>query len=187
MQIDYNYSDNLALLCPALGFGGGGGYAFAGVASVKEKIQKVREFVNNESEAKTLENVDEYGVAFYKGTLVFAVDIMGTSALSFGVILMGSGNLERSDFADTLNHEYGHVRHLAMIGPVDYFVTAAIPSLICAGLTEAGLFPREYYYNLPWERTADYLGGVNRTYLPNANTAASVYFLGTLAYSCLTP
>ena len=169
------------------GGGGGGGYAFAGFSSAKDKIKKFEEYVTNESEATAKQNLKGHGMSFYKGVPIFAVDAMEYGALSFGIILMGSDNLGHSDFSDTLNHEYGHYVHMTQIGVATYTVTTAIPSLIGAGLTNAGMYPRECYFDLPWERTADYLGGVNRQYLQGTNALASIFWLGTLLYSRATP
>ena len=188
VQIGFNYTDTSDLLFPTLGgSGGGAGYAFSAASSGANTIREWKKFVSNESEATTQWQLRTYGIGFYKGTPVFAVDWMGNSALSFGIILMGSENLEDVDFADTLNHEYGHTVHLSMVGPVDYFITTAIPSLTFAGLTNSGKFPHEYYYDLPWERTADYLGGVERQYLPSTNRIASVFWLWTLRHASMTP
>lgn len=137
-------------------------------------------YITNDSTDEVKDNLEADGFSFYKGVPVLSADWMGTSALSFGIIVMGSGNLGRSDFADTLNHEYGHTRHFAMVGPVDYLFTTAIPSLTFAGLTNKELFSYEYCYDLPWERTADYLGGVEREYLPDTNTYASIFWIYTL-------
>ena len=38
----------------------------------------------------------------------------------------------------------------------------------------------ENYYSLPWERTADYLGGVDYgNYLPGSDTAATLFWVYT--------
>ena len=169
------------------GGGGGGSYAFAGFSAAKEKINKFNNFVTNESEVTAMQNLKEHGVAFYQGTLVFAVERMESSALSFGIILMGSENLTRSDFEDTLNHEYGHYEHMKQIGVIAYTTTAALPSLCGAGLSYCVPFVSENYTSQPWERVANQLGGVDDTYLPGANTAGVLYYLHTLIISAIIP
>lgn len=169
------------------GGGGGGGYAFAGFSAAKDDIKKFEDFVTNESESTANQNLKEYGMAFYKGVPVFAVDAMGTSAFSFGLILIGSGNLNAPDFNDTLNHEYGHAVHFTQIGAVDYFFTTAIPSLICAGLASYNQAIDDHYYDLPWERVADHLGGVDRGYAQGADTLGSIFWMYTLLFSLASP
>jgi hypothetical protein len=110
---------------------------------------------------------------------------MGSSALSFGIILLGSENLNQDSFENTLNHEYGHKVHMQQIGVTDYFLTTAIPSLMGAALHKDSF--GFTYYDMPWERTADYLGGVNRDYLPNTNKMAAIFWACTLVCSAITP
>ena len=169
--------------------GGGGGYAYAGgAASAGANLaKKVKDTIYNTSATTVQANLHENGVAFYKGELVFAVDIMGSSALSFGIILMGSENLTRTDFEDTLNHEYGHYEHMKQIGVIAYAITAALPSLCGAGLSYCVPFVSENYTSQPWERVANQLGGVDDTYLPGANTAGALYYLYTLIISAIIP
>ena len=120
------------------------------------------------------------GYSRYKEALVVKVDFMGSSAASFGVIFMGTEILYDEEFPDLLNHEYGHYIHFQQIGPTNYFWTTAVPSLIGAGLSYVSPTVRDNYYSLPWERVADYLGGVNHEYLPYADTAGSLFWLFTL-------
>ena len=145
------------------------------------------EYVTNSDEDTAKNNLINDGFTFYKGVPVFSVDWLDLGAFSFGVIVMGSGNLRDEEFNDTINHEYGHFVHMSMVGPTDFFVTTAIPSLAFAGLSNVGIFPDDYYYDLPWERTADYLGGVEREYLPGTNAVASIFWLYTLLYARITP
>ena len=154
--------------------------------SVRDFFVESYEYVTNSDERTARHNLIDDGFTFYKGVPVFSADWLGWGAASFGIIVMGSKNLYDADFNNTLNHEYGHFVHMSMIGPVDYFVTTAIPSLAFAGLSNMDVFPSEYYYDLPWERTADYLGGVERQYLPSTNAAASVFWMYTILISALT-
>lgn len=109
------------------------------------------------------------------------------SAFSFGIIVIDDDNkgLSPEKFAELLNHEYGHLRHMLGIGPVAYFLTTALPSLACAGICAADIpiiseLVDANYYNFPWERIADYFGGVNRGYSNGANTIGTLYWLFTV-------
>ena len=177
-----------------IGFGGGGGGSagsFGNGTAAADFIKKVRDIVGNTSEQKVQEDLASKGIAFYKGVPVLSADWMGSAALSFGIIIIGRDRVPSPSFADTLNHEYGHVIHFAMVGPIDYFTTTAIPSLVGAAISGNGSsfqrFVRDNYYNLPWERTADYFGGVNRGYAPYANTSGSLFWIYTLIVSAGTP
>lgn len=167
---------------------GGGGYAFTNFGSTIGKINKFRDVVSNTSEAKTQQNLTEKRISFYKGALVFMTDLspFDGSAFSFGIVVIDDDNkgLPLAKFADLLNHEYGHLRHMLGIGPVAYFFTTALPSLACAGICAADIpivskLVDDNYFNLPWERIADYFGGVNRGHKNSANTIGSLYWLYT--------
>lgn len=112
-----------------------------------------------------------------------AVDWLGDdTAFSFGIIVLDKTIVEKSaaEFAQDLNHEYGHAVHASQVGLPVYFVTTAIPSLIGAVLSKKVEWIDKNYYSLPWERTADYLGGVDRgDYLSGGNTAATLFWLQT--------
>lgn len=45
----------------------------------------------------------------------------------------------------------------------------------------------ENYTSQPWERIADYLGGVYGSYLPGADMLGSIYGIGTLIHSLVIP
>ena len=172
--------------------GGGGGYDYSCAPTVsaahsRKVIQNEIDYINCDDEQLVLQYLKRDGIAFYKGAFVFTTDQLGGSAFSFGIIGIGTEVLDSPGFANTLNHEYGHYVHMSMIGPVDYFWTTALPSLMFAEMTNQQKYPRQYYYDLPWERVADYLGGVERQYLPDTNTRASHFWIYTLIVSCITP
>ena len=127
------------------------------------------------------------GFAFYKGCLVMVGDLPGDgAAFSYGFIVLDKACLKESfdSFKRTLNHEYGHYKHLKQVGMLTYTVTAALPSLTCAGLSDSVPWMKANYYSLPWERTADLLGGVERdSYLPGSRTVATIYLGLTWAVS----
>ena len=72
---------------------------------------------------------------------------------------------------------------MQQVGPLAYTATIAIPSLIGAGLTHVSPVVDAYYMSQPWERIANYLGDVDDTYLPGANTIGTFYYLYTLVIS----
>ena len=116
------------------------------------------------------------------------------SAFSFGIIVIDDDNKDLSSekFAELLNYEYGHLRHMLGIGPLEYFITAALPSLVCSGICAANVpivseFIYTNYYNFPWERIADYWGGVNRGYANGANTFGTLYWLYTFLVGLFLP
>ena len=138
---------------------------------VGEVYQEAKDYIYNDDEQKVLEAEH---IAFYKGTSVVKVPWMDGNALSFGVIFMAS-NVK--DSPNLVKHEYGHILQLNQVGFATYTSMVAMPSLIGYGLTEANVLPDELYYNLPWERSADYLGNANRSYMSWANTMG-FYILG---------
>ena len=55
-----------------------------------------------------------------------------------------------------------------------------LPSLIGAGLANNYQSVYDIYDSLPWERTADFLGGVNGDYTWGADTFGSLFWFWTL-------
>jgi hypothetical protein len=95
-------------------------------------------------------------LSFYKGSSVVRQNVFGTSS-ALGTIWSNSG----TDTID-LQHEYGHSVQERFLG-FSYWPSIAIPSV--AGYlydVKYGLSGKEYY-SFPWERTADWLGGVDRS------------------------
>ena len=91
-------------------------------------------------------------VSFYKGSTVVRQNIIGTSSM-FGTIWAEHGISE-----EDLNHEFGHSVQERILNET-YLLTVAVPS---ATNYFFGSKKDIDYYSLPWERTADWLGGVNR-------------------------
>ena len=183
VQMAYGFSDHLSLLCPALGGGGGGcSYALAGFNSVKDEIKKFKDFVTNESEEFVLKS---NGISFYKGAMVIRADIgQHGGGASYGIIILDDNYTYNEYGIKTLNHEYGHFRHMNQIGIKAYTATTAIPSLIGAALSDPeGTGIQQYiaknYFSQPWERIAEQLGGLNRGYVPGSDFVGSVYWLYT--------
>ena len=71
------------------------------------------------------------------------------------------------DIEDGMKHEYGHSIQSRILGPA-YLLIIGIPSLL--GNIYDRVFNKEWkyskscrwYYNQPWEKWADKLGGVDR-------------------------
>ena len=191
VQMAYGFSDHLSLLCPALGGGGGGGYAYAyagAAASAGANLaKKVKDTIYNTSVTSVQANLQENGVAFYKGVPVFMADLapFNDSAFSFGIIVMDDyyESASYASFSRVLNHEQGHTTHHSQIGVPTYVATVAIPSLIGAGLTYISPFIKYNYESLPWENIAEQFGGVNGEYLPGATTIGAVYWMYTMLVS----
>ena len=124
------------------------------------------------------------GHSTYKGAHVFTLDLpVEGSAFSYGVIVMDTALLDATEdcFSDTLNHEYGHYIHMWQVGPAHYTKNVAIPSLITAAISDANgndfqKWVYDHYFQVPWERIADQLGGVDRNQPSIINTLASLYW-----------
>ena len=99
-------------------------------------------------------------LSFYKGSTVIRQDII-TYCSAFGTLWLNSDNGETA-----IKHEYGHSIQERLLG-ILYWPVVAIPSII---YNEFGDYQNEnkqslrdkMYYSKIWERTADWLGGVNR-------------------------
>ncbi len=105
--------------------------------------------------------------SFYKGESVIrhsSNDL--TSWQIFGNIFLNTSETKRPDGLDALNHEFGHGIQEKLLGPMGYIFKIAIPSVIACICNPNNFI----YYSLPWERTADFFGGVNRSsgYKPNS-------------------
>ena len=94
-------------------------------------------------------------LGFYKGSTVVRQNIIGTCSM-FGTIWA------ESNISDTtLKHEYGHYIQERILGPA-YLFTVAVPSATYYWYDVKHNGSTRDYYSMPWERTADWLGGVNR-------------------------
>ena len=116
--------------------------------------------------------------AMYKGTLVIKTNILeDNTGFSFGVVFIG----KNSDDIDTVQHEYGHRKHLSQIGLYKYATYIVLPSIALFHLD--GEYSK--YYSYPWEYIADMLGGVSRdngkyNYSDSSTKWASIYYWLTL-------
>ena len=102
-------------------------------------------------------------VSFYKGVPVVRFDNKNLSSFSFlGIFLNNSDKIDNT----VLNHEYGHSIQQMILGPLFYGIFVALPSAYyCFNvdyLKYSSPLREKMYYSKVWERTADWLGGVDR-------------------------
>ena len=90
-----------------------------------------------------------------------------TTEMSSGISLGNYIIMNRDDREDGMRHEYGHSIDSRRYGPI-YLLVIGLPSLL--GNIYDRIFHRkwkysdscEWYYNQPWEKSADKNGGVDR-------------------------
>mgnify|MGYP001086981244 CR=1 FL=1 len=96
--------------------------------------------------------------SFYKGESVIRHSISGVSSFQIlGNIVLNSSEKDDIYGINTINHEYGHSIQERITG-FSYITRIAIPSVITYFTKAQG----SVYFSMPWERTADWFGGVNR-------------------------
>ena len=94
-------------------------------------------------------------LGFYKGTTIVRQNIVGTCSI-LGTIWA------ESDISEIdLRHEYGHSIQERFLGPL-YLFTVAVPSVLYYWHDVKNNGSTVDYYSMPWERTADWFGGLNR-------------------------
>jgi RHS repeat-associated protein len=103
------------------------------------------------------------------GTFVIKQDIV--TSCQYGNTIY----LDKYSSTSTINHEYGHSVQEKMIGTYEYTFRIAIPSVIYYNIDKETNLPEFLYFSMPWERSADYFGGVDR--------GENYYFPGSLNYS----
>ena len=101
-------------------------------------------------------------LSFYKGSTVVRQNIFGTCSA------LGTIWLNQSNSYATILHEYGHSVQERILGGA-YWITIAVPSVIYWFYDKQNRSDYNYF-STPWERSADWLGGVNRPtgYKPNS-------------------
>lgn len=115
-----------------------------------------------------------YSVTFNDGTLgnIFFTNTVFGSGVSLGryIILDYSRhwNFRKSKIMElTYNHEHGHQKQSMYLGPF-YLIVIGIPSAI-GNILDRIFHNRHssncWYYKQPWEKWADFLGGVKRSSL----------------------
>lgn len=96
--------------------------------------------------------------SFYKGEYVIRHSIGNSSMQLFGTIYLNAG----ADLTD-LNHEWGHGVQERRMG-LTYIFTVGIPSAITNQTLSTTRSDYDFiYYSMPWDRMADFCGGVDRS------------------------
>jgi len=111
--------------------------------------EQLYEYVFNDDPSRVLKS-DHF--SFYKGQLVVRGEYPLNRSGSFGIMFLDKDETN----TETVQHEWGHFRQLCLMGLSNYSLSVALPSAL------SDPYNPDYYSN-PWERTADYLGGVNRS------------------------
>ena len=112
-------------------------------------------------------------VSFYKGVPVFRHNFFGSSASIFGMIF-----LHRTDGDEyTIRHEWGHIAQAILMGQRQFLIRIAIPSVITNIISRYSKTVNDMYYSFPWERSADFLGGVDRGNYKKGSLAISLLYL----------
>lgn len=155
------------------------GYVAAAVMSIWD--EKVREDMNDIGWNPF--NTDESIVAgsnkvsFYKGQFVIRGDykISKNRSFSFGIMFLDRSIGDTAYGRDVVKHEWGHFVQLGIVGIPKFLVLFAVPSML------SGNSPK--YYSLPWERSADLIGGVSgdnwgSSHTPNSGLYSVLYLIG---------
>jgi hypothetical protein len=166
------------LLSGYYGFGGGGSVSgnLGSTQEAQKILQREINYLTNTDERVVLESK---GLSFYHGIPVFKADFGQSGGFSFIIIVLDDNYTYDETGIKTIKHEYGHRQHMDDIGVVNYFVTTAIPSLIGAGLSNAGIINVDYF-SLPWEYAANMYGRVDHS---GYTTWASDYGMLFLKYT----
>lgn len=168
------------------GGGGGGGSFYRNLGSTQEAkkiLKREIDYFTNTDEQVVLESE---GLSFYHGVPVIKADFGNGGGLSFIIILLDDDYVYNETGINTLKHEYGHKLHMDDIGVANYLFTTAIPSLIGAGLSNAGIIDIDYY-SLPWEYVANMYGGVSHSeYTSWASDYGTAFWMYTYFISELT-
>ena len=56
----------------------------------------------------------------------------------------------------SVKHEWGHFVQFAFMHPANYLLSVGLPSALSGNQSDV------VYYSNPWERSAEWIGGVNR-------------------------
>jgi RHS repeat-associated protein len=110
--------------------------------------------------------------SFYKGVPVIRFSGEQASFTILGSIMLNRSVADEGVEVETIQHEYGHFVQESFIGTPRYIGKVAIPSLIGYATV-----PYDRYFSLPWERSAEYFGGVTRNYnYADYSDLASMYY-----------
>ncbi len=146
----------------------------SGKATVGDVINDAKNYrFYNSSEKKVL---NSKVFSSYKGTPVLKHNVSSISSFSISntIFLNKSENLS-TDGINTVKHEWGHTVQQSLIGTSKYISKIAIPSMIGYLVNPSS----KAYYSLPWERSADFFGDVNRStgYYDGSEELAGLYLI----------
>ncbi|MCL1890841.1 MAG: hypothetical protein FWG00_02275 [Coriobacteriia bacterium] len=114
--------------------------------------------------------VSSHFFSWYKGHLVLRMAGLGGRSFSFGILFLSSKlSATAPSTITTLKHEYGHTVQFDLLGPRTYLLHIGRPSM------RSGSVPYRDYYNLPWEATADFFGGITERVEPEKLEEARAY------------
>lgn len=128
------------------------------VASVfDDQIQQDMEAIHwNPFNLKADDAVQSQKVSFYKGMPVIRFNSDFLSSFQVGGIIF----FKHGQGVKSLHHESGHGIQEVILGLPKYLTRIALPSVLMNLIGRVYRPVNDFYYNFPWERTADWLGGV---------------------------
>ncbi len=145
----------------------------SGQATVEDVVSDFKNYsFFNTDETKVLESKV---FSSYNGTPVLKHSISGVTSFSLmNTIILNKDETSSNGGIDTVKHEWGHtVQESVMIMP-KYMTRIAAPSVVGCIVNPS----MKTYYSLPWERSADFFGGANRTeYYAGSDVAAGLYLI----------
>ena len=126
---------------------------------IQQDMEKIR--WNPFNSNPNMSNINK--VSFYKGQAVVLQNFVNSS-FSFGIMFLHTSQYKNQT---VVKHEWGHFAQMLMLGPTIYTTNVALPSLIYNLWGDyqdydEPLYSKKYFSKI-WERTADWLGGVNRS------------------------
>ena len=136
-------------------------YAIMSIASIwDEKIRSDMEAIKwdpfNDDETIVKKSKK---VSFYKGIPVVKFESNFLSSFSLGGIFINK-NTRTSE--TTIKHEYGHSVQQMLVGYKKYLLSVFLPSSLYNLMARTNVELANKYYSMPWERTADAFGNVDR-------------------------
>ncbi len=101
--------------------------------------------------------LDAKVLGFYKGSTLVRQKRCATCSIFGTIFMLTDGDTDH----ETLLHEYGHSVQERILGPL-YLLHIALPSGLFYLYDRRNDVGEEKYYACPWERSAEFLGGVCR-------------------------
>lgn len=138
------------------------------MGDVWNDVKNYRFFNNDETRV-----LDSKVFSSYKGTPVLRHSVSFITSFSISnTIILNRDETAINGGIDTVKHEWGHTVQQSLMGTPRCLTRIAIPSMIGCVVNP----PTDVYYSLPWERSADFFGGVNRgNYIKGSDFLAGLY------------